>query len=86
MLNEMIAFCGVDCAACGDFAENKCPGCRRTDWKEDDICLPVECCRKKEISVCGECPTFPCDDMKAFYEESESHKKAYEAMKSIHRG
>ena len=83
MLNDRIAYCGVDCAACVDFLESKCPGCRRTEWKEDDICLPVECCRRQGITFCGKCPTFPCDDMKAFYEESESHKKAFELIKKM---
>ena len=52
ILNEMIAYCGVDCAACADLSENKCPGCRQTDWKDGDVCMPVACCRRREISVC----------------------------------
>ena len=37
-----IAFCGVDCAACSDYTEGKCPGCRRTEWPEDDPRPPCE--------------------------------------------
>ena len=81
-----IAYCGVDCAACGDYAGGKCPGCRQTEWKEGDICMPVECCRKKGISFCGECSAFPCADMKEFYGESESHKRAYGRMLRLHDG
>lgn len=79
-----IAYCGVDCAVCPDFTAQKCPGCRETQWKPDDICMPVECCRKKNIPCCGRCDTFPCEDMRAFYEESESHREAFARMKDVH--
>ena len=83
---EMTAYCGVDCAVCPDHTGGKCPGCRHADWREGDICLPVECCRGKGISFCGECPSFPCADMTAFYEESESHTRAYDLMLTVHEG
>ena len=81
---RMIAYCGVDCAACADFTGGKCPGCRQTDWKPGDACMPVECCRRKGIESCGECPSFPCPDMAEFYRESESHERAYARMKAVH--
>ena len=71
-----IAYCGVNCAACPDFTAGKCPGCRQTVWG-DDPCMPVRCCGEKGILHCGDCPTFPCEDMRAFFEESEGHKEAY---------
>lgn len=83
---EMTAYCGVDCAACPDLIGRRCPGCRQTDWQEGDICLPAECCRGKKISFCGECPSFLCADMKAFYEESESHERAFALMLSLQKG
>ena len=76
----LIAYCGVDCSACTDYTEGRCPGCRQTDWQAGDICFPVECCRKREIPFCGKCPGFPCGDMKEFYRESASHEQAYERM------
>ena len=82
MPENLIAYCGVDCAACADYSGGKCPGCRQTDWPEGDACLPVGCCRRKNIDSCGECSSFPCEDMKAFYRESESHEQAYQLMKS----
>ena len=85
MDTSSIAYCGVDCSACSDLANGKCPGCRNTDWQAGDMCLPVECCRKREISCCGECDAFPCADMKAFYAESASHGKAYEMMVKLRR-
>ena len=82
-IDVRIAYCGVDCSVCPDYAEGKCPGCRLTEWKEDDICLPVRCCREKEITFCGECGFFPCSTMSDFYKESESHEKAFELMMKI---
>ena len=77
--DPMIAYCGVTCAACPDYAGGKCPGCRKTVWG-DDPCMPVRCCKEKGIDVCGQCGAFPCADMAAFYRESEGHKEAYRRM------
>lgn len=75
-----IAYCGVDCAACPDLLHQKCPGCRQTDWKPDDICMPVACCKKRGILLCGACTDFPCSDMAEFYQESDGHREAYRRM------
>lgn len=83
MDQELIAYCGVDCSVCADYTGGKCPGCRQTQWQPGDECLPVACCRKRRISLCGECADFPCEDMRAFYGESESHASAYARMASI---
>ena len=80
---ERTAYCGVDCSACVDLKSGTCPGCRQTVWEGADICLPVACCRKKRIEFCGQCGSFPCEDMKAFYQESESHECAYRRMLSL---
>ena len=77
---EFIGFCGVDCSACPDLRDQKCPGCRQTVWPDDDPCPPVACCAEKSISCCGLCPEFPCQMMQEFYEESEGHKKARRLM------
>ena len=83
MENERIAYCGVSCEECSDYTQNKCPGCRQTDWSDGDECMPAACCRKQGISACGQCPAFPCADMKDFYQESESHQEAFERMKAM---
>ncbi len=80
---NMIAYCGVDCAACPDLYAGKCLGCRQTEWTAGDECMPVACCRKKGISVCGECESFPCADMAEFYQESESHRAALARMRAL---
>ena len=79
----MIAYCGVDCSACPDLASGKCPSCRKTVWEEGDECMPVACCKKRGVSFCGECPVFPCGDMKEFYEESEGHREAFDRMRVL---
>ena len=83
MTSELIAYCGVNCAACPDLAEKKCPGCRKSEWPEGDPCPPVACCTRRGIQVCGQCEAFPCQMMREFYEESDSHRAAYERMRSI---
>ncbi len=73
---SLIGYCGVDCAACPDYASRKCPGCRESTWPDGDPCPPVACCREKGIPHCGMCPEFPCGMMSEFYEESDSHREA----------
>ena len=80
---QNLGYCGVDCSVCADFTQGKCPSCRGTQWKNDDICHPVKCCREKGIAVCGQCIGFPCDMMTEFYEESDSHREAGERMRQI---
>lgn len=82
-LGELIAFCGVNCETCPDYKNKLCPSCRKSVWEENDECMPVKCCRERKINCCGKCGGFPCDDMREFYEESESHKRAYERMSAI---
>lgn len=79
----LIGYCGVDCSSCSDYTAGKCPGCRQSEWPDGDPCKPVVCCQEKGVHFCGACREFPCDMMKDFYEESESHKKAFELMLSL---
>ena len=85
MNEDRIAYCGVDCAVCTDFTSGKCPGCRQTAWKPDDMCLPVACCQRQGVAFCGACPAFPCADMQAFYRESDSHAQAFARMNALRR-
>ena len=79
-MKPMIAYCGVDCSGCTDLISGRCPSCRLTEWKADDICMPVKCCREKSISCCALCDVFPCRDMADFYDESDSHREAFQRM------
>ena len=80
---KKLGFCGVDCSACPDYLDGKCPDCRRTIWEEGCACTPVECCKKKKIDCCGQCVVFPCEMMLSFYEESDSHREALTRMKKL---
>ena len=82
-MENRIAYCGVDCFACRDYQDGVCPSCKLTRWKDDDICMPVRCCREKGVEFCAFCGGFPCGDMAEFYTESESHKAAYQRMRSM---
>ncbi len=82
-MKDLIAYCGVDCAACPDYTGEKCPSCRGTEWTEENVCMPVKCCREKGIEACAFCGGFPCRDMAEFYEESDSHRAAPERMRAL---
>ena len=82
-MENILSYCGVDCSECPDCIYGRCPGCKLTKWTKESICMPVECCKKQRIPYCGKCSNFPCEDMKSFYTESESHKKAYAVMQKI---
>lgn len=84
-MERWIAYCGVDCSACADLKNGVCPSCRAMAWKDDDMCMPVKCCRDKAIAFCGACSTFPCPDMAEFYQESASHEDAYRRMLAVKR-
>ena len=79
-MDKRIAYCGVACSDCEDYKNNRCPGCRGTEWSADDICMPVKCCRERGIECCAFCSGFPCGDMAEFYGESEGHREAYRRM------
>ena len=86
MVEKHIAYCGVDCAVCADFTQGKCPGCRKNAWEPGDECMPIACCQRQNISCCGQCPDFPCEEMQGFYRESPSHELAYGRMLSLRNG
>ncbi|MBR6472310.1 MAG: DUF1653 domain-containing protein [Firmicutes bacterium] len=73
---EFIGFCGVDCSACPDFLNSKCPGCRQSIGLNDEECMAAQCCMDRGILICGQCKDYPCEDMKDFFEESDGHREA----------
>ncbi|MBR5043894.1 MAG: DUF3795 domain-containing protein [Clostridia bacterium] len=85
-MSELIAYCGVDCAACLDYTTQKCPGCRQSEWSDGDPCAPIACCQKHGVPVCGLCGDFPCAMMQAFYRESDSHLEALARMETLRKG
>ena len=80
---DLVGFCGVDCSSCPDYLNFKCPGCRASAGMSDEDCMVAQCCMDRNILVCSQCSDFPCDDMKDFFEESESHRQAEKRLKVI---
>ena len=78
-----IAFCGVDCGACSDYAKGICPGCRASAHTSSEDCMAVICCEGRGIAFCSECAEFPCENMLAFFEETDSHREAYARLKAM---
>lgn len=53
---ELVARCGLYCAACKSFMAGKCKGCRensKASW-----CTVRTCCAEKQIESCAECTEF----------------------------
>ena len=80
---KLIGFCGVDCSVCSDYTNNVCTGCRASAHTGTEVCMAVACCEDKNIDFCSGCKQFPCDSMKAFFDESDSHREAYVRLKNF---
>lgn len=69
---EQMAYCGLDCEACGYREKTNCPGCRtaagKMFWGECDLAM---CCIDKAIEHCGRCDDFPCPQLQAYSYASE---------------
>ena len=64
--------CGLLCSQCDYREQMKCPGCLQMDkpyWGER--CPDKACCEEKARGHCGQCKSFPCDQLKAFAYDGE---------------
>ncbi|HNW29882.1 MAG TPA: DUF3795 domain-containing protein [Spirochaetota bacterium] len=53
---NLVAFCGLYCAACSRYVKEKCPGCRQNEkaaW-----CGVRACCLKRGYGSCADCTDF----------------------------
>jgi len=53
---ELVACCGLYCAACKSYLDEKCKGCHensKATW-----CKVRSCCTEKQIKSCAECTEF----------------------------
>jgi hypothetical protein len=69
-----------------DPAKVACDGCRSDrnscHWGKD--CPLLNCCLyERGLEFCGECPDFPCDEVRRWAGEWEHHKIAVEKMKEL---
>lgn len=50
---ELIAACGLYCAACGSYTKGKCPGCK--DNVKASWCKIRQCIRENNFQSCADC-------------------------------
>ena len=81
---NLIGFCGVDCSVCSDYTTGICTGCRASAHTTTEDCPTVICCEEKNIDFCSGCEQFPCEGMQEFFTESDSHREAFDRLKSLH--
>lgn len=81
---EKLSLCGLYCGGCKNYKENmNCMGCRNEKELVTD-CPTRACCISKGLIHCGECKTFPCDELKNFYNDgARHHELAYKNMLKI---
>jgi len=69
---ELLAPCGINCAACSQFLreKNRCTGCGTpgSSCRASASCVIKNCAehKKSEFTFCFECQKFPCEQMKLF--------------------
>lgn len=65
--------CGILCSQCEYKETMGCPGCLNIShpfWGEE--CVIKSSCESKGHDHCGQCHSFPCDQLKAFaYDEKQ---------------
>lgn len=61
MDEKLIGKCGFYCGACKTYLAGNCKGCLEEHQTGD--CFTRDCVLKKKIDFCGQCPSFPCDDI-----------------------
>jgi len=70
--SRFAARCGIYCGECDYRESTGCPGCieagGRMFW---GTCRVAACCIEKDLSHCGECELFPCDQLRAFANDPE---------------
>jgi hypothetical protein len=60
-----IGVCGIACEKCPRMTKNKCPnGPQGCTPKHNKMCKITSCAYQKGISLCFDCPEFPCETTK----------------------
>ena len=63
----------------------QCTGCR-TDQRSfhcRTICTFVGCAAEKGVDFCGDCPDYPCEDLKAFQSERPHRAELWNSLEQI---
>ena len=81
---EKLSFCGIYCGGCKNYKKNmNCVGCRYEKELVND-CPTRSCAIKRGFLHCGECKSFPCNELNVFYNDSiPLHKLAFQNILRI---
>jgi len=55
--SDLIAYCGLYCAACSSYLKGKCNGCHEND--KATWCKVRSCCIERGLKSCAECTDIP---------------------------
>ena len=61
MDEKLLGKCGFYCGACSTYLAGNCKGCMQEYTKGD--CFSRDCVMEKGLDFCGQCSSFPCDDI-----------------------
>jgi hypothetical protein len=50
---DLVAFCGLYCAACGSYRKGRCPGCHKN--AKAKWCKVRSCCLENSFITCADC-------------------------------
>ncbi len=63
--------CGILCAGCPYRESMGCQGCANIETPFWGSCPIKACCEGKKHAHCGQCPTFPCQQLTAYAYDPE---------------
>jgi hypothetical protein len=55
--DQLVAYCGLYCGACGSYLKGRCPGCH--DNAKAKWCKIRACCTEHGFKSCAECTSHP---------------------------
>jgi hypothetical protein len=71
-MNDIIqSRCGLLCAELPCRKQFSCAGCVNIATPAWGNCKIKSCCEAKNLSHCGQCPDFPCEQLKGFSYDKE---------------
>lgn len=57
----LIGKCGFYCGSCPTYIKGQCSGC--VEGQQVGDCFTKDCVEKRGLKFCGECSSFPCEDI-----------------------
>ena len=63
--------CGILCGGCEYRESMGCGGCVHIEKPFHGACPVKDCCEGKGLVHCGQCPEFPCEQLRAYAYDPE---------------